>query len=145
MFEMFLWRLKTCSSWPDPRLFSGRWSGSEQQKFRKNYLIETVGLSISQKTFFSFLVLDTPHRGIFADKHLKGQWRLKNLRCRRQNPQKLSSINRDQVMKRFFEGKFGSLVRLTPNLLNPASSPGVGIWVIWISQLLSSFNFSIAN
>jgi hypothetical protein len=32
-----------------------------------------------------------------------------------------------QQMKRFFEEKFGSLVRFTPNLLNPASSPWVGM------------------
>ena len=34
-----------------------------------------------------------------------------------------------QGINRFLVEKFGSLVRLTPNLFNPISSPGVGIWV----------------
>jgi len=41
--------------------------------------------------------------------------------------------------------KLGSLVRLTPRRLKPASSPGVGIWVTWTSQSRRSINFSIAN
>lgn len=43
-----------------------------------------------------------------------------------------------QEMKRLLVAKFGSLVRLTPILLRPASSPGVGMWVMCISHPLRS-------
>lgn len=35
-----------------------------------------------------------------------------------------------QLINRSLVEKFGSLVRLTPRLLRPASSPGRGMWVI---------------
>ena len=36
-------------------------------------------------------------------------------------------------------------MRFTPSRLNPASSPGVGIWVIWTSHPWSSSNFPMAT
>src|SRR4030042_2443394 len=50
-----------------------------------------------------------------------------------------------QWTNRFLLEKLGSLVRLTPSLLIPISSPGVGIWVRWTSQPRTSVSFSKAS
>ena len=49
-----------------------------------------------------------------------------------------------QQINRSLVEKFGSLVRLTPSRRRPASSPGVGMCVIWTSQPRSSLSFSTA-
>ncbi len=58
---------------------------------------------------------------------------------------RVGSGRRRQGTKRFFVAKLGSLVRLTPRRLRPASSPGVGMWVMWTSQFLSSLSLSMAS
>jgi len=44
-----------------------------------------------------------------------------------------------------FDANLGSEVRLTPSFLNPASSPGDGMWVMWTSQPLKVGSFSTAT
>ncbi len=52
---------------------------------------------------------------------------------------------RYQATKRLREENLPSVVQLIPSFLRPTSSPGVGMWVMCISQSLSSTSFFMAS